>query len=150
MDCSPPGSFVHGISQARILEQVAISSSRASSQPRDRNPHLLHWQVDSLSNEPPGKLLFSAYMCVNHDVKHFTNICLHSLPTFEPCTVVIPILLMIYSEVKLQSYLKGTLGCEAIDPGSAAVLSTGMCYFVSAYTLSGSNECISLTPALAL
>ena len=28
MDCSPPGSSVHGISQARILEQVAISFSR--------------------------------------------------------------------------------------------------------------------------
>ena len=35
MDCSPPGSFVHGILQARILEWVAISFSRASSQPRD-------------------------------------------------------------------------------------------------------------------
>ena len=32
MDCSPPGSSVHGISQARILEWVAISSSRGSSQ----------------------------------------------------------------------------------------------------------------------
>ena len=36
MDCSPPGSSVHGISQARILEWVAISSSRGSSWPRDR------------------------------------------------------------------------------------------------------------------
>ena len=36
MDCSPPASSVHGILQARILEQVAISSSRASSQPRDQ------------------------------------------------------------------------------------------------------------------
>ena len=36
MDCSPPGSSVHGISQARILEWVAISFSRGSSQPRDR------------------------------------------------------------------------------------------------------------------
>ena len=35
MDCSPPGS-VHGILQARILEWVAISFSRGSSQPRDR------------------------------------------------------------------------------------------------------------------
>ena len=35
MDCSPPGSSVHGILQARILEWVAISSSRESSQPRD-------------------------------------------------------------------------------------------------------------------
>ena len=35
MDCSPPGSSVHGILQARILEQVAISFSRGSSQARD-------------------------------------------------------------------------------------------------------------------
>ena len=34
VDCSPPGSSVHGISQARILEWVAISSSRGSSWPR--------------------------------------------------------------------------------------------------------------------
>ena len=36
MDCSPPGSSVHGILQARILEWVAILFSRGSSQPRDR------------------------------------------------------------------------------------------------------------------
>ena len=35
MDCSPPGSFVHGILQARILEWVAFPS-RESSQHRDR------------------------------------------------------------------------------------------------------------------
>ena len=36
MDCSPSGSSVHGILQARILEWVAISFSRVSSQPRNR------------------------------------------------------------------------------------------------------------------
>ena len=36
MDCKPPGSSVHGILQARILEWVAISLSRGSSWPRDR------------------------------------------------------------------------------------------------------------------
>ena len=36
LDCNPPGSSVHGISQARILEWVAISSSRGFSQPRDQ------------------------------------------------------------------------------------------------------------------
>ena len=36
MDCSLSGSSVHGILQARILEWVAISFSRESSQPRDR------------------------------------------------------------------------------------------------------------------
>ena len=35
MDCSLPGSSVHGIFQARILEWVAISFSRRSSRPRD-------------------------------------------------------------------------------------------------------------------
>ena len=36
MDCSLPGSSVHGILQARILEWVAISFSRGSSWSRDR------------------------------------------------------------------------------------------------------------------
>ena len=36
MDCSLPGSSVHGISQAKILEWVAISFSMGSSLPRDQ------------------------------------------------------------------------------------------------------------------
>ena len=36
VDCSPPGSSVHGILQATILEWVAISFFRGSSLPRDR------------------------------------------------------------------------------------------------------------------
>ena len=50
MDCSPPGSSVHGILQARILEWVAISFSRGSSRPRDQT------QVShiALTSEPPG------------------------------------------------------------------------------------------------
>ena len=36
VDCSPPGSSVHGILQARILEWVTMPSSNGSSQPRDR------------------------------------------------------------------------------------------------------------------
>ena len=50
MDGSPPGSSVHGISQARILEWVSMPSSRASSPPRDlthmsyvKNPKSGHW-----------------------------------------------------------------------------------------------------------
>ena len=35
MDCSPPGTSAHGILQARILEWIAMPSSRGSSQPRD-------------------------------------------------------------------------------------------------------------------
>ena len=36
-DCTPPGSSVHGIFQARILEWVAISFSRGSFQPRNQS-----------------------------------------------------------------------------------------------------------------
>ena len=50
MDCSPPGSYVRGILQARILERVAISFSRGSSRPRDwtqvsriSGRHFNHW-----------------------------------------------------------------------------------------------------------
>ena len=36
MDCSPPGSSVHGILQTKILQWVAMPSSRGASQPRDQ------------------------------------------------------------------------------------------------------------------
>ena len=45
---NPPGSSVHEIFQARILEWVAISFSRESSQPRDQT-RLLRWQADCRS-----------------------------------------------------------------------------------------------------
>ena len=54
MDSSPPGSSVHGILWARILEWVAMPSSKGSSQPRDLF-RLLHWQASSLPLVPPGK-----------------------------------------------------------------------------------------------
>jgi len=54
MDCSLSCSSVPGILQARILEWVAFSFSRGSSNPgtEPRSPAL---QVDSLSSESPGK-----------------------------------------------------------------------------------------------
>ena len=52
VDFSPPGSSVHGILQAGILEWVAMPSSRGSSRPReDLNSGLLHcrWILNPLS-----------------------------------------------------------------------------------------------------
>ena len=43
MDCSPPGSSVHGILQARVLEWGAISSSRGIFPIQDSNLGLLYW-----------------------------------------------------------------------------------------------------------
>ena len=52
-DCSLPASSVHGILQGRILEWVAMHSSRESSQPRDQMSPTL--QADSLPSELPRK-----------------------------------------------------------------------------------------------
>ena len=66
MGCSLPGSSVHGISQARILEWVAISFSKGSST-LGLNPCLLHWQVDSLLLSYQGSpciSLLKGFLCV--------------------------------------------------------------------------------------
>ena len=58
VDCSLPGSSVHGILQARILQWVAVPSSRGSSRSRDQTHHLLClllWREGSLSLVSPGK-----------------------------------------------------------------------------------------------
>ena len=52
MVCSPPGSSAYGILQTRILEWVAISFSRGSSQP-GIEPRTPAWQADSLPSESP-------------------------------------------------------------------------------------------------
>ena len=62
MDRSPPGSSVHGIFQARVLEWGAIAFS-------ELNPsllHLLHWQANSL---PPGHLEAQNYHIIQQDTE---------------------------------------------------------------------------------
>ena len=62
MDCSPPGSSVRGILQARILEWVGLSFPSPENLPdpgiEPRSPTL---QGDSLPSEPPGK----NYACID-------------------------------------------------------------------------------------
>ena len=58
MDCSLPGSSVHGILQAGILEWVAMPSSKGIFATQRWNLPLLcllHWQAGSLPLVPPGK-----------------------------------------------------------------------------------------------
>ena len=54
MGCSLPGSSIHGVSQARILEWVAIFLLHGIFSSQGSNLHLLHWQAESLP-EPPGQ-----------------------------------------------------------------------------------------------
>ena len=54
IDCSPPGSSVHGILRAKMLKPVSMPSSRDLPDPgiKSKSPTL---QADSLLSEPPGK-----------------------------------------------------------------------------------------------
>ena len=65
VDCSPPGSSVHGTLQARVLERVAISFSRRIFPTQGLNTsllHLLHWQADSTSPQLYGyKVRYSVF-----------------------------------------------------------------------------------------
>ena len=59
IDCSPPGSSVHGILQARLLEWVPMPSSRESSPPRDQT------QVS---------LIAGRFFCLSHQGSHWNNV----------------------------------------------------------------------------
>ena len=82
MDCSPPGSSVHGMLQARILEWVAISSFKGIFWTQGLNPHLLrllHWQAGSLPLVPPGFSSEREKCSVLHPK-------VHALTTWPPIT----------------------------------------------------------------
>ena len=68
MDCSPPGSSVHGILQTRILQWVAISFSRGSSLPRDWTASLMSPALAGgcLPLAPPRKPLSIYVSSIDH------------------------------------------------------------------------------------
>ena len=98
MDCSLPGSS-HGISQARVLEWVAISFSRGSSPPRDRtrvsrivDRHLTIWATRKAwlklsSNDSETLVVSQRQGCCSHytgeilgaiaNLESISNVCFH-------------------------------------------------------------------------
>ena len=64
MDCTPPGSSIHGILQAWILEWVAIPFSRGSSWPRDQT-----W-VSHISKQ--------IHYCLNHQGSTYMYVCIYT------------------------------------------------------------------------
>ena len=84
VDCSLPGSSIHGISQARVLEWVAISFFRGSSKPgiEPRSPAL---RADALPSEPQRSSHFDqpvnriCHFCRKPNVRVFTSeTCIHT------------------------------------------------------------------------
>ena len=71
IDCSPPGTSVHGILQTRILERVAMSCSRGSSRPRDGT------RISEVS-------------CIGRSVlDHQCQLGISAIKMFSPSTVVL-------------------------------------------------------------
>ena len=108
VDYSPPGSSIHGILQARILEWVAIPFYRGSSQPRDRTT----LQADALTPEPPGQpksvLQFNSVLTLS-------TWRWHQSPQFSPTWTV-------RRPRALEGFPGGSMGeepaCDAEDAGS--------------------------------
>ena len=67
VDCNLTASCVYRILQVRLLEWIAMPSSRGSSQPRDWSlaSYLFHWQADSLPVVPPGKPMYYCICILN-------------------------------------------------------------------------------------
>ena len=100
MGCSPPASSVHGISKTRILEWVAISSSRRLTQ--GSNLGLLHWQVGSL----PQSHLGSPIKTLPKTRWKECRPCIHLNPYQQPCPWTTAVMLMILGYNR--QFLKGT------------------------------------------
>ena len=84
MDCSPQGSSLHWVSQARILKWVAISFSGGSSPPKDRtcvsgSRHHLSHQGNPWPNPPP------VNSEVRNDSPHFLGISCKGVEYFAHC-----------------------------------------------------------------
>ena len=121
---SPPGSSVHGIFQARILERIALSFFRGSSLTQRSNPHLLHllrWQANSLLLVPPGKP--SSHM---KTLTKFTQEALHD------SNQSINLLNSEVSAVFLQTVLQNRMALDILtfQGDTYAIIHTECCVFI--------------------
>ena len=123
MDCSPPGSSVHEIFQARILEWVAISSSRGSSWPRNETHvscigrHIYHWTI--------WKASLSAYRVIVYDSPSYVSF-FFSTREIESCRLWVESVTFFY--------------CYKIFPLQIAPVSWVLCSSTSLYRASSSSH----------
>ena len=108
MDCSPPGPFVYGISQARILEWVTISSSRGSSRPRNQTwvscvsctdrQILYHWAIWEAQHTHTSMSMFNWHFAVQ-------------LKLMQHCKSTI---LLLKKQIKYQLQTKGLICSSSV------------------------------------
>ena len=117
MDCSPPGSSVYGILQGRILEGIAISSSRGSSWPTSlKSPALAggFFTTNSTWEAPP-----APHHCPIHPYKYrhynsiyFFSVCYHIILTLP---MKCPLSLSVFWHLNLASVRYNNPPCGLLD-----------------------------------
>ena len=100
MDCSPPGSSVHGIPEAKILEWVAISFSRGSSWSRD----WIFIPADPSRSKPPGKPSPEVGYLQIRVNNHTCSVISKKQGVYE-CHILLPSLGILHQEEKSAEYL---------------------------------------------
>ena len=123
MDCSSPDSSVHRISQARILEWVAIAFLQGTFQTQGSNLGLLYWQVDSLalSHQGSPNLMLSV---LNYSFKIHIAVCSSGAGT--PCIHFVRLLCLSFTShmstgqghIKVGHRLPSKSNCQNL-PGNA-------------------------------
>ena len=131
MDCSLPGSSIHGIFQARILDWVAISFSRGSSQPRvsrivgrrftlwaTREVLQTQWNRSS-SNFQRTNMLTSTFYWYNITICQLQigtcGICHLPLRTLNPVLLQLQTLNTRWGEFRVESEAPGKLVARSLD-----------------------------------
>ena len=103
MDCSLSSSSIRGISQAKIMEWVAISFSRGSAWPRDQT--CVSWIAGRFfTTEPPGKPVLVSNVQQNESVIHIhTYTYIYPLP-WGSC---FPVFVLVEKKMKLALFMHG-------------------------------------------
>ena len=128
MDCSPPGSSIHGTLQARTLEWVSFPSSRGSSWPRDRI------QISCIAGRlfsvwAPGK----PYVNISKSISDYTHSYIHCAVDAEPQSGV---------------WLSETAGTAARHAPLSSGISQSLLKFMSIELVILSNHLILCRPLL--
>ena len=115
MDPSPPDSSVHGISQARILEWLAIPFSREPSRPRDWTPVSQLW-ADSLPSEPPLKPIKVKWaLRVEHSSNRFSVFRKGNTREFSLCLCVFSSISLPHRPPCVRTNREASLGGKSSD-----------------------------------
>ena len=139
LDCSPPGFSVQGIVEARVLEWVAISFSRGSSQPKD-------WNSISCTGR---QILY--HWATGEAVYHYPHLLMETQNIQPALGESVPVLRLgpQCPSVSVLPAAKGTAWSNLIHHPSPHQSGLGICSFTMQSLFSGARHPLSLVEELS-